>query len=89
MGLHGAWSAVGLLSDVAAGASCVPDWSPVHGRLYSTSERDTVVPMVRFSGCIRSYKAFLWLVAVGVGLSVSSHRVAQQSEIAGRRRRSS
>ena len=39
-----------------------------------------MVPMVRSSGCIRSYKALLWLAAVGVGLFVSSHTLAQRSE---------
>ena len=39
--------------------------------------------MVRSSGFIRSYKAFLWLSAVGVGLAVSSHAPAQQSESQG------
>ena len=38
------------------------------------------MPMVRSSGCIRFYKALLWLAVVGVGLSVSSHTLAQQSE---------
>ena len=35
--------------------------------------------MVRSSGCIRSYKAILWLVAVGVGLIMPSLTIAQQS----------
>ena len=38
------------------------------------------MPMVRSSGCIRSYKALLWLAVVGVGLSVSSLTLSQQSD---------
>ena len=71
-----------VIDDGEHGDRFRPDPSPCRDHVPNRSDRtaaQAVVPMVRSSGCIRSYKAILWLVAVGVWLIMPSLTIAQQS----------